>query len=179
MSAHTRKQPKKVWETTKSCKRAMLRLGRGAGKPKASPWRAIPAIPARPAPAQRPRFALGNGFLIGLFAGDLPRETLRRAALLPATDFLADSGVAAAALSAVFSLGAASLAAPPSVALASLPLPSLALASTPEAAPSLAASLAASLGRSLGASASGRSARLRWFSLSPLKSVSYQPPPLS
>src|ERR1700679_1471725 len=31
---------------------------------------------------------------------------------------------------------------------------------------------------SLGAS-SGRSAKLRWLSLSPLKSVSYQPPPLS
>src|SRR3984957_1324525 len=109
-----------------------------------------------------------------------------RAERLPAPAFFASGG--AAGLSAALSLDAPSFAAAASV-LPSLPLPSLPLPSAPGAAASLPVSLVPSLvaspaslvlsPASLGASASGRSARLRLLSWSPLKSVSYQPPPLS
>src|ERR1700722_14419426 len=108
-----------------------------------------------------------------------------RAERLPAGAFFADSLVdGAAGLSAALSLDAPSLAAAVSPLPSFPPLPSAlgAAASLPLSwAPSLAlspASLAPSAA-SLGASASGRSARLRLLSWSPLKSVSYQPPPLS
>src|SRR5579863_952316 len=107
---------------------------------------------------------------MGLFAADLPCEAMRvRDDLLPVSGFFAGSRADfSAGLSAGLSLGAA--ASP----LASEDLPSEALSSLPL----LSAPAGASLAASLGASASGRSARLRLLSLSPLKSVSYQPPPL-
>src|SRR5579863_9488808 len=109
-----------------------------------------------------------------------------RAERLPASAFFADFvGGGAAGLSAALDAPSFAAAASPLPSLPSLPpalgaAASLPLSLPPSLAPSLApspASLVASAA-SLGASASGRSARLRLLSLSPLKSVSYQPPPL-
>src|SRR5271163_2987785 len=86
-------------------------------------------------------------------------------------------------LSAGFSVGLADSFADEASAFVSAGLASLAsLASLPSLLPSLPFSslalVSVSFAASFGAS-SGRSAKLRWLSLSPLKSVSYQPPPLS
>src|ERR1700728_4348105 len=79
-----------------------------------------------------------------------------------------------AGLSAGFSLAEGDSFAAAASALVSPDLPSLPFSSLPFSSLAFVSASFVSLGAS-----SGRSAKLRWLSLSPLKSVSYQPPPLS